>query len=105
MSLGCLLLVFRKTGIVVATLVTAPVFGLTHLATYGSLLQVLLVQGLESIIGMFAYLKTKNMLVSYVAHVVYDFLTLGLAGLSLALGDGVPLMSRIVLRYLDLANW
>ena len=86
MLLGILLLLFRRSGnrksaIVIATLVTALVFGLAHYAAYGSIVQILLVQGLGCIIGVFAYLKTKNILTSYAAHLLLDFIPLGLAAL------------------------
>ena len=86
MLLGILLLLFRRSGnrksaIVIATLVTALVFGLAHYAAYGSIVQILLVQGLGCIIDMFAYLKTKNILTSYAAHLLLDFVPLGLAAL------------------------
>ena len=86
MLLGILLLLFRRSGnrksaIVIATLVTALVFGLAHYAAYGSIVQILLVQGLGCIIDVFAYLKTKNILTSYAAHLLLDFIPLGLAAL------------------------
>ena len=86
MLLGILLLLFRRSGnrksaIVIATLVTALVFGLAHYAAYGSIVQILLVQGLGCIIDMFAYLKTKNILTSYAAHLLLDFIPLGLVAL------------------------
>ncbi|MBR3313995.1 MAG: CPBP family intramembrane metalloprotease, partial [Atopobiaceae bacterium] len=86
MMLGILLLLFRRSGnrksaIVIATLVTALVFGLAHYAAYGSIVQILLVQGLGCIINVFAYLKTKNILTSYAVHLLLDFIPLGLAAL------------------------
>lgn len=86
MLLGILLLLFRRSGnrksaVVIATFVTLLVFGLVHYAAYGSLLQILLVQGLGSIICVFAYLKTKNILTSYAAHLLLDLVPLGLAAL------------------------
>ena len=67
----------------IATFVTLLVFGLAHYAAYGSLLQILLIQGLGSIICLFAYLKTKNMLVTYVAHLIIDFIPFGLTTLGM----------------------
>ena len=84
MLLGILLLLFRRSGnrksaVVIATFVTLLVFGLAHYAAYGSLLQILLIQGLGSIICLFAYIKTKNMLVTYAAHLLVDLIPFGLA--------------------------
>ena len=86
MLLGILLLLFRrsnnrKSAVVIAVFATALVFGLAHYAAYGSIVQILLVQGLGCIIGVFAYLKTKNILTSYAAHLLLDFIPLGLAAL------------------------
>ena len=101
MLLGILLLLFRrsgnrKSGVVIATFVTLLVFGLAHYAAYGSLLQILLIQGLGSIICLFAYLKTKNMLVTYVAHLIIDFIPFGLATLGM-LSAGTTAASLLLL--------
>ena len=82
MLLGILLLMFRRTGdrkkaVIIATLITLLIFGLAHYAAYGSILQILLIQGLGSVICQFAYLKTKNMLVTYVAHLIFDLIPIG----------------------------
>lgn len=53
-------------------IVTMIAFGTAHAGTYGTLLQVLLIQGLGSIFDLYAYIKTKNVLVSYIAHVLFD---------------------------------
>ena len=97
MLLGCLLLMFRKTGnrksaVVTATFVTLLVFGLAHYAAYGSLVQILLIQGLGSIICLFAYIKTKNMLVTYVAHLVIDLIPFGLAAVGALAAGGTILL-------------
>jgi membrane protease YdiL (CAAX protease family) len=86
MLLGILLLLFRrsnnrKSAVVIAVFATALVFGLAHYAAYGSIVQILLVQGLGCIIDVFAYLKTKNILTSYAAHLLLDFIPLGLVAL------------------------
>ena len=88
MLLGILLLLFRRSGnrksaVVIATFVTLFVFGIAHYAAYGSLLQILLIQGLGSIFCLFAYIKTKNMLVTYAAHLLIDFIPFGLSALGM----------------------
>lgn len=78
--LGLLTLFFgfwddRKKSIVAATFITLISFGLAHLPAYGGqVLQVLLIQGFGSVFNMFCYLKTKNVVVSYVMHVLTDTL-------------------------------
>ncbi|MBP3893378.1 MAG: CPBP family intramembrane metalloprotease [Atopobiaceae bacterium] len=65
----------RKTSVVLAAFATMFVFGIAHLAAYnGSILQILLVQGLGSIFDLFCYMRTKNVLTSYAMHVMLDFM-------------------------------
>ena len=64
----------RKLSIVLSAIVTMLAFGSLHGGAYGTLVQVLLVQGLGSIFDLYAYLKTKNVLVSYTAHLLFDFI-------------------------------
>lgn len=64
----------RKTSVIFAVIVTMIAFGLVHFFAYkGSILQILLVQGLGSIFAIFCYLRTKNILTSYAMHVLLDF--------------------------------
>ena len=69
----------RKVSIVVATVLMLVYFGLMHIPAYsGKVLQVLLIQGFGSIFTVFAYLKTKNILVSYICHASIDFISLAI---------------------------
>ena len=76
--LGVMTLVFRRTNnrkasVILAIVVTMLVFGLVHFAAYkGSILQILLVQGLGSIFAIFCYVRTKNVLTSYAMHAILD---------------------------------
>ncbi|WP_407376532.1 hypothetical protein [Methanobrevibacter sp.] len=40
----------------------------------GSLIKVLIVQGLGSIFDVLLYIKTKNVFVSYISHLIYDWI-------------------------------
>ena len=80
-NIGTIIKKPRLGDIPLILIVTALVFGLAHYAAYGSIVQILLVQGLGCIIDMFAYLKTKNILTSYAAHLLLDFIPLGLVAL------------------------
>ncbi|WNY28779.1 hypothetical protein MmiEs2_09830 [Methanimicrococcus stummii] len=62
----------RKMSIVIATTLSLLIFALLHLPAYESLISVLFLQGLGSIFTMYAYLKTKNILVSYAIHLLLD---------------------------------
>ncbi|RYE67123.1 MAG: CPBP family intramembrane metalloprotease, partial [Oxalobacteraceae bacterium] len=61
-----------------AWLLSAVVFGLAHLPTYGwNLVQCLVVIGSARLVLTLAYLKTKNIWVSFGAHVINDWTLFG----------------------------
>ena len=62
----------RTLSIVVATTISLVCFALIHMTTYNSIIQILLLQGLASLFCMYNYLKTKNILTSYMQHVLFD---------------------------------
>lgn len=62
----------RKMSVIIATVLTLLIFALLHLPAYENLISVLLLQGLCSIFTMYAYLKTKNIFVSYAIHFLID---------------------------------
>ena len=67
----------RKVSLVISLVIAMASFGLMHSGFYGGFLQVFLIQGLGSIFDFYAYLKTRNIFVSYMAHIIFDlFLTL-----------------------------
>ena len=46
-----------------------------HVSAYsGRILQILLIQGLGTIFDLYAYMKTKNVVVSYIVHVLIDYI-------------------------------
>lgn len=64
----------RKTAITGAWLLTAVWFSLAHLPAYDwNILQVLLVIGTARIVLTLAYIRTKNLWVSYGAHLLNDW--------------------------------
>lgn len=65
----------RKLSIIIATLITAIFFGLIHIETYGNLLSVILLQGIGSLFMIYAYVKTKNILVSFIPHLLFDLIS------------------------------
>lgn len=70
----------RKVSLVISLLISMVAFGLMHSGFYGGFIQVFLIQGLGSIFDFYAYLKTRNIFVSYAAHLIFDLiLTLPLA--------------------------
>ena len=66
----------RKLSIMLSSAVTLVFFGLIHLEPGVSIISVLLIQGLGSIFHLYAYLKTKNLITSYIAHLMTDAIVL-----------------------------
>ena len=74
----------RSTSLLIGLIGSMIIFGLAHYYAYnGRILQILLIQGLGSIFEYFAYLKTKNIWVSYLVHLIRDFIPLTLSALNL----------------------
>ncbi len=64
----------RKVSLVISLVISMAAFGLMHGGFYGGFIQVFLIQGLGSIFDFYAYLKTRNIFVSYMAHIIFDLL-------------------------------
>ncbi|WP_406534195.1 type II CAAX prenyl endopeptidase Rce1 family protein [Methanobrevibacter sp.] len=63
----------RKLAIVVSAAIVLIFFGLLHYdAEVTPILSVLLIQGLGSIFEVYGYIKTKNMFVPYLCHLLTD---------------------------------
>ena len=68
--------VSRKMAIILATIVTAISFGAMHLPTYGwNVVQAIVLIGIARIALTLAFIRTKNILVSFGAHVLNDWVT------------------------------
>lgn len=73
----------RKGAIVLATLVIAVVFAFEHGSTYDwNILQMLLGVGVARIVLLLPYFMTKNLAVSAGAHILNDWMFIGLSMLS-----------------------
>ena len=66
----------RKGTIIFGSLVSMIIFGLVHLAAYGSWIHCILVIGVGSLIHLYPYLKTKNIVLTYILHLLIDLLPL-----------------------------
>lgn len=65
----------RGLSIALGVIITLTIFGLSHYRAYnGRILQILLLQGFGSIFDLYAYMKTKNVVVSYIVHVIIDYI-------------------------------
>lgn len=62
----------RKLSIVAAMIIVMVFFAMLHLMDLKSLVSVLLVQGLGSIFEFYGYIKTKNVFISYITHLLTD---------------------------------
>ncbi len=72
--------VSRKLAIILALIVTAISFGAMHLPTYGwNIVQAIVLIGVARIALTLAFIRTKNILVSFGAHLVNDWVTFTLA--------------------------
>ena len=75
--LGMLTIMFkttkrRKLSIFVALIVSLTFFSFLHMTTYNNILQILLLQGVATIFCFYNYLKSKNIMTSYIHHLLYD---------------------------------
>lgn len=69
----------RKLSIILSTIVALLIFGLMHVNTYGgALAHIILIIGLGGIFYFYAYLKTKNVILSYIIHILIDVIALTL---------------------------
>lgn len=63
----------RKLSVILSTIITLTIFGLLHYTAYsGAIVHIILVIGWGEIFYFYAYLKTKNVVVSYITHLLVD---------------------------------
>jgi membrane protease YdiL (CAAX protease family) len=63
----------RKLSIIVSTVIILIFFGLLHYEPgLTPIASVLLIQGAGSIFELYGYIKTKNLLVPYISHLLTD---------------------------------
>lgn len=63
----------RKKSIIISTVIMLIIFGLLHVNTYGyNIIQILLLQGFGSIFETFGYLKTKNLAIPILIHILIN---------------------------------
>ncbi len=67
----------RKKSIVIAVVLSLSIFGLMHYPVYGNVFHALVAIGYASIFTVYTYLKTKNIFVSYLTHLIFDFTGIG----------------------------
>ena len=90
--------VYKLTGnrglcIALGIAATLFAFGMIHVNSYdGKILQILLIQGLGTIFDLYAYMKTKNVLVSYILHLLVDFIPFTLVFIGAMMAMPLPLI-------------
>ena len=62
----------RKLSVIVSMLIIMVFFALLHASDMKSLVSVLALQGFGSIFEFYGYIKTKNILISYITHLCTD---------------------------------
>lgn len=69
----------RFLSVFIALLVSLVLFGVIHATTYNNWIQVILIQGGAAFFCMYNYLKSKNILTSYIQHFLLDAIPFVLA--------------------------
>lgn len=63
----------RSISLFVGLILSMAIFGLVHYNAYsGRIIQILFIQGFGAIFEYYAFLKTKNVWISYIIHVLRD---------------------------------
>ncbi|AGN17223.1 CPBP family intramembrane glutamic endopeptidase [Methanobrevibacter sp. AbM4] len=63
----------RNLSVIIATIISLLVFGFVHITTYGNVFYALIGVGFGSIFLAYSYLRTKNLFVAYIVHVLIDY--------------------------------
>jgi len=88
----------RKKSVIISVLLTLLIFGLLHHTAYNnSWAQIIFIIGLGSFFYLFAYLKTKNIVNSFIVHLMIDWFAFGMAALSTSALLSIPQISGMVL--------
>ena len=65
----------RKGAIIVGIIVSQLIFSIAHISAYGSnIADLIFTIGIGSIVFPLIYVKTKNIAVSYLVHLIWDFI-------------------------------
>lgn len=66
----------RKTSVIVSAFFSLLLFGLMHANTYGNIGYCIAVMGFGTFFTLYPYLKTKNIVLSILVHIIYNLLVL-----------------------------
>ena len=62
----------RRISLILSSIIILTCFGLLHYDYDGSVISVIVIQGIGSIFELYGYLKTKNLFVPYLSHLLTD---------------------------------
>jgi len=75
----------RRASLIIGIILSQLVFSLSHANAYSfNIPYILLAIGIPSVIFPLLYLRTKNITVTYIAHLIWDFI--GIIGMALSAG-------------------
>ena len=88
----------RKLSMTIGVIASLLLFGMLHYSAYdGNMIQIIFVIGLGSLFYFFAYLKTKNVMISYIIHVLIDGLIFLMVMMATALGSNPSEFANLIL--------
>lgn len=70
----------RKQSIIIGTILVLLVFGLMHVNSYNNIIYCILYMGFGTFFEFYPYLKTKNVLLSIIVHLIYNLVVLFIKG-------------------------
>lgn len=73
----------RKKSLIFGAIVSMTIFGLVHYGAYGNVIHCLLVIGVGSLIHIYPYIKTKNILATYILHILIDLVAIVIPSIAL----------------------
>ena len=62
----------RRISLILSSIIILTCFGLLHYDYDGSVISVIVIQGIGSIFELYGYLRTKNLFVPYLSHLLTD---------------------------------
>lgn len=72
----------RKLAMIIGIICSLTIFGLLHVPAYDNVIHSIVAIGWASILTMYAYIKTKNIWVSFIIHFLFDVIASIIALLS-----------------------
>lgn len=75
----------RKLSVILSMIITMIFFAFIHTFSWQLFIFTIWIQGFGSIFEFIGYIKTKNILVSYLTHIFSDFIFYGIAFMGLSL--------------------